>query len=104
MENKRNKPVDCKLTKKKAVEFAKALCGTAKGLELDLRDTGICQISVGHMRYDFWPLGGRIYCQILVGSHCVSSYYFDFNTYEPDFIYTDDLNKKIGKRTPHKID
>lgn len=81
-----------KLTKKKAQEFAKKLCGTAKGLELTQLD--IWQIIVGHMKYCFWPRDSRIYCQICVGGQSISSYYFDFNTYEPDDTYTDDIKKQ----------
>lgn len=82
-----------KLTKKKAEEFSRALCGTAKGLEK--REIGdIWQISNGHMRYDFWILNGRIYVQIMVINHCITSYFFDYETLEPDFIYTDEDRDK----------
>ena len=89
------------LTKKKAQEFAKKLCGTAKGVELTQGD--IWQIVVGHMKYCFWPLDSRIYCQISVGGCGVSSYYFDFNTYDPDDTYTDDVRQK-GRREEWRQD
>jgi len=81
-----------KLTKKKAEEFARALCGTSKGLEKDYSE--IWTIRTGHMRYSFWILNSRIYVQIFVINHCVSSYFFDYVTLDPDFIYTDDYKEK----------
>jgi hypothetical protein len=81
-----------KLTKKKAEQFCKALCGTTKGLNLGYSD--IWTISPGHMRYDFWILDSRIYVQVMVVNHCISSYFFDFETLEPDFEYTDAMRDK----------
>ncbi len=82
-----------KISKKKAMEFCKALCGTSKGL----RQEPFCNvwiISLGHMRYDFWPLKEKIYCQLFVGCECIGSYFFDCDTYEPDVVFTDEDSEK----------
>ena len=82
-----------KLTKKKAEEFSKALCGTAKGLT-QYTSNYDWVLNIGYMKYDFWLLSGRIYCQIAVGCHVVASYYFNYETLEPDFEFTDDDREK----------
>lgn len=81
-----------KLTKKKAEEFSKALCGTAKGLEIGTSENWT--ISSGFITYDFWSFDNRIYCQIGVGGHIISSYFFNFETLEPDFEFTDNYKMK----------
>lgn len=52
------------------------------------------EISIGQFRYSFWVLDSRIYCQFLIGCECFESRYFNYDNYEYDWEYSDDINKR----------
>jgi hypothetical protein len=84
-----------KLTKKKASSFYKSLLGHASGMELD--DSGVAptyEVAVGKHRYMIWMYNGRILLHIILNCSSIGMYYFDPETFEYDYEFTERIRKE----------
>lgn len=76
-----------KLTKTKWREFFK-IAFNVKAKDMEFLDTTVLGIN-GYMSYEAWILNVRIYVQFTITNETFSSAYFNIDTFEYDYAYTD---------------
>lgn len=86
-----------KLSKAKWKEFFKKAFGTSNVVF----EENMVRATIGVMSYHAWILNQRIYVQCSIENECFTSFYFNKETFEYDWEFTD-KEKKLAKHEEYE--
>ena len=86
-----------KLTKSKWKDFFKKTFGTSNVIF----EKNMVSATIGIMSYHAWILSGRIYVQCSIENECFTSFYFNIETFDYDWEYTD-RERKLAKQEEYE--
>ena len=88
---------EIKLSKSKWKDFFKKTFGTSNVIF----EENMVSATIGVMSYHAWILSGRIYVQCSIENECFTSFYFNIETFDYDWEYTD-RERKLAKQEEYE--